>query len=50
MRGHDRDIPSYPGTVGWEGQWDSGNVQWDIRDVSGMSPIIPFDFWDRTML
>ena len=26
-------------TLGWEGQWDSGTVQWDIRDVSGMSPI-----------
>ena len=31
------DVPSYPGTVGWQGQWESGTVQWDTWDMSGMS-------------
>ena len=31
--GHVLDVPSIPGTLGWEGQLD-----WDAWDVSGMSP------------
>ena len=23
--------------MGWEGEWDSGTVQWDTWDMSGMS-------------
>ena len=31
--------------MGWEGQWDSGTVQRDTRDMSGMSLVI-LGLWD----
>ena len=30
-------VPGLPGTLGWDGQWDWGHLEWDTRDMSGMS-------------
>ena len=38
--GHVLDVPSIPGTLGWEGQLD-----WDAWDMSGMSPAF-LGLWD----
>ena len=40
-----QDVPSIPGTLGWEGQWDIGTLQWDTRDMSGISSAIT-GLWD----
>ena len=39
------DIPSCPGTLGWEGQWDLCTLLWDTWDMSGISEILP-GLWD----
>ena len=33
--GHVQDVLSNFGTMGWEGQWNSGTLQWDTKDMSG---------------
>ena len=43
--GHLGHIPSSPGTLGWEGQWDLGTLPWDTRDMSGISQAVP-GLWD----
>ena len=43
--GHVWDVPSIPGTLGWEGHQDLGTLQWDAQDMSGMSPAFP-GLWD----
>ena len=35
--GHVWDVPGIPGTLGWDGQWDCRHLEWDTRDMSGMS-------------
>ena len=42
---HVWDIPSSPGTLGWEGQWDLGTLAWDTWDMSGISQVVP-GLWD----
>ena len=40
--GHVQDVPGLPGTLGWDGQWDCSHLEWEARDVSGMS----LGLWD----
>ena len=35
--GYVQDIPSHPGTLGWEGQWDSGLCALGHWDTSSNS-------------
>ena len=38
--GHVWDIPSSPGTLGWEGQRDLGTLAWDTWDMFGLSHVV----------
>ena len=43
--GHVWDIPSSPGALGWDGQWDLGTLPLDTWDMSGISQVVP-GLWD----
>ena len=51
--GHVWNIPSSPGTLGWEGEWDLGTLPWDTQDMSELSQVVPrlWDggIWHRTL-